>query len=64
MKIVLVYQDQTAAGKPSAWSVITGLLRQSSHSALTAESQVLRFALFVRLWLRRTFEIFSVFLSH
>lgn len=49
MKIVSVYQDQTAARKPSAWSVITALLRQSSHSAVTAESRVLRSALFCAL---------------
>lgn len=51
-----------SSGNPSASSVITGLLRQSTHSALTVESQVLRSALFVRWWLRRTFKIFSVFL--
>lgn len=51
-----------SSGNPSASSVITGLLRQSTHSALTVESRVLRSALFVRWWLRRTFKIFSVFL--
>lgn len=51
-----------SSGNPSVLNVITGLLRQSTHSALTVESQVLCSALFVRWWLRRTFKIFSVFL--
>lgn len=50
-------------GNPSASSVITALLRQSAHSAVTVDSQVLCSpALFVHRWLGDAFKIFSVFI--